>query len=126
MARCYELWKKRRRRLIRSAGPLSDVGSRFSNWLMDAPPSLGGILGALAWTAIRSFVGTMIVFFVAGLFLAASSYYFSSDRALVAMLMAAVALATSLAAGIVVGVKCALALALVHGASEVRLGRTAV
>jgi hypothetical protein len=80
----------------------------------------------LALVALRSFVATVVVVGLAGIVLAAVSGYLLRDQPLYAWVAAVVALAESLAAGVVLGVKRGVILALVHGVRSLQLGRSAV
>jgi hypothetical protein len=79
---------------------------------------------ALAWVAFRSFVGTVSVFAIAGLVMAAASYYFLKANALYAFLFALLAIIEAVSAGVFIGSKRAIVLALAHGVVRVQLGRS--
>jgi hypothetical protein len=81
---------------------------------------------ALTVVALRSFLGTLLIVFLAGVVLAAVSAYLLRDHPLYASIAAVIALAEALASGIVLGGKRALVMALVHGVRSFHLGRSAV
>jgi hypothetical protein len=87
--------------------------------------SPGGHLASLAWVALRSFVATLLVFTLAGGVLAGLSYYFLSEHHVVyGAIAVAVALIESVTAGVVLGAKRAVVLAVAHGLSTLRLGQS--
>lgn len=89
--------------------------------------SVGGHLAGLAWVALRSFLGTVLVLTLAGIVLAGLSYYFLREHhRLYGMIAVAVALAESVAAGVVLGANRAVVTALAHGLRTLRLGRLLV
>jgi hypothetical protein len=89
--------------------------------------SLGGHLASLAWVALRSFMGTLLVFMFAGLVLAGLSYYFLRDHHWVyGAITVALALIESVGTGIVLGAKRAGAMAMAHALGSLRLGRSLV
>ena len=88
--------------------------------------ALAGHLTALAWVAFRSFAGTLLVLILAGFVLAGGSYYFLSDTPLYAGIAAVVAMAESVAAGVLLGGKRAIVMALAHGLTTLHLGKSAV
>ncbi|MBM4072311.1 MAG: hypothetical protein FJ271_25795 [Planctomycetes bacterium] len=84
----------------------------------------GGQIASLAWVALRSFLGTLLVMALAGTVLAGLSYYFLRDTYwLYGVIAAMVAFIESLAAGFVFGAKRAVAMAAVHGLGKLQLGR---
>jgi hypothetical protein len=88
--------------------------------------SLGRGAAGLTVVALRSFLGTVLVITVAGAFLAAASAYLLRHHPLYASIAAALAVAESIAAGILLGGKRAVVMALVHGLHSLQLGRAAV
>jgi hypothetical protein len=80
----------------------------------------------LVLVAVRSFVGTVLVLAAAGAILALCSYLILKDTPAYALIAAVVALLEALATGVVLGGKRALVMALAHGLSALRLGRTTV
>lgn len=88
---------------------------------------VGGGLVELAWVALRSFLGTLLVFTAAGIVLACVSYYFLHEgHGLYGVIAATVALLESVATGVVLGGKRAMAMAVAHGLAMLRLGRILV
>jgi hypothetical protein len=85
-----------------------------------------GHLAGVAQVALRSLAETVAVLSVAGLVLAAASYYFLRENALWGAIAAALALAEAVALGAFVGAKRAATLALAHGLAKLRLGRWVV
>ncbi len=89
--------------------------------------AIGVHLAKLAWVAIRSFVGTLFVFTLAGVVLAGLSYFFlRADHWLYGVIAVVVALIESVATGIVLGAKRAMVMAAAHGLGELQLGRSLV
>jgi hypothetical protein len=80
----------------------------------------------LAVVALRSFLGTLLVLSVVGALLAAASAYFLRHQPLYASIAAAVAVAESVTAGILLGGKRAIVMTLVHGLVSLKLGRATV
>jgi hypothetical protein len=80
----------------------------------------------LTAVALRSFLGTLLVTSVAGAFLAAASAFLLRHHPLYASIAAAVAVAEAIAAGILLGGKRGVVMALVHGLRSLQLGQTAV
>jgi hypothetical protein len=80
----------------------------------------------LTAVALRSFLGTLLVTSVAGAFLAAASAFLLRHHPLYASIAAAVAVAESITAGILLGGKRAVVMALVHGLHSLQLGQAAV
>jgi hypothetical protein len=80
----------------------------------------------LVMVAVRSFVGTVLVLAAAGAVLAVCSFLILKGTPTYALIGAAVALLESLATGVVLGGKRAFIMALAHGLSTLRLGRTTV
>jgi hypothetical protein len=87
---------------------------------------IGKGLARLAWVAARAFVGTLALLTLFGLVLAGLSYYALSDEPVYAAIAALVAVIESLAAGVVLGAKWAVVLALVEGLRALALGRWAI
>jgi hypothetical protein len=88
---------------------------------------IGRHLASLAWVALRSFVGTMLVLTLAGFVLAGLSYYFVSENDWAYRVVAvALALIESVTVGFVLGAKRATVLTLAHGLGSLRLGRSLV
>jgi hypothetical protein len=83
-------------------------------------------VGGLAWVGLRSFIGTVLALTVFGVALAVGSFYALSDHRVYAFLAALVAVAESVAAGVVLGAKRGLALALAQGVRQLRLGSATV
>src|SRR5579884_4128867 len=88
--------------------------------------SLGRGVARLAIIALRSFLGTLLVVSLAGVFLAAASAYFLRHHPLYASIATAVAVAEAITAGILLGGKRAIVMALVHGLLSLKLGRATV
>lgn len=88
--------------------------------------TIGGHVAGLAWVAIKSFVGTLLVLTGAGIALAAIAYYFLADSTGWSILIGVVALFEAIAAGIFFGIKRATIMTLAHGLAKLRLGRSAV
>ncbi len=88
--------------------------------------SLWSQLASLTVVALRSFLGTVLVLLVLGLVLAGMSYYLLGDHPGYGLLAAALALAESLALGVLLGGQRALLSALIQGIRSLGLGRTAV
>jgi hypothetical protein len=89
--------------------------------------SLGSHLASLAWVAARSFMATLIVFTLAGGVLAGLSYYFLREHHwLYGVIAAAVAMVESVITGFVLGAKRGVVMAVAHGLSTLRLGRSVV
>jgi hypothetical protein len=80
----------------------------------------------LTVVALRSFLGTFLVVSVAGAFLAAASAYLLRQHPLYASIAAVLAVAEAVIAGILLGGKRAMVMALVHGLRSLQLGQTAV
>jgi hypothetical protein len=87
---------------------------------------LGDHLARLAWVAVRSFISTLFLLSIAGVALAAVSAYFLWDHPVYALVAAVVAVAEGVAAGLVLGTKRAVVMALAHGLGALRLGRSLV
>jgi len=89
--------------------------------------SLGKHLASLAWVAVRSFLGTLLVFTALGALLAGFSYYFLREHHW-AYGTSAVTLVMiqSVVVGVLLGIKRAMASAATHGLGTLRLGRLAV
>jgi hypothetical protein len=90
------------------------------------PVAVRKTAAALGAVAARSILGTLLVVCAAGAVLAAGSAYFLRDHPLYAAVAAVLALAESVGAGVVLGVKRALILTAAHGLERTRLGRAAV
>ena len=89
--------------------------------------SLGSHLASLAWVALRSFMATLLVLTLAGGMLAGLSYYFLREHHWVyGAIAAAIALIESVTAGVVLGAKRAVVMAVAHGLSTLRLGQSFV
>lgn len=89
--------------------------------------SLGSHLASLAWVALRSFAATVAVLTLAGVILAGLSYYFLREyHWAYGAIAAAVALLESVTAGVVLGAKRAVVMAVAHGLSRLRLGQSLV
>jgi hypothetical protein len=87
---------------------------------------LGDHLARLAWVAGWSFSSTLFLLSTAGVALAAVSAYFLWDRPGYALVAAVIAVAEGVAAGVVLGTKRAVVMALAHGLGALRLGRSLV
>ncbi len=86
--------------------------------------AVGTVLAKLAWVALRSFVGTVCVLTIAGIALAALSYYWLRDYAWwYGVIAVAVVLVESVSTGCVLGMKRAAVMTLAHGLGALRLGR---
>src|SRR4051812_36750670 len=88
--------------------------------------SLTGSIVGLAGVAFRSFLTTLLLVLVFGIILAGASYYFLRDHPLYGVLAVVVALAESLAVGVLFGAKRAVVTALAHGFRTLGLGRRVV
>lgn len=88
--------------------------------------SAGRHAASLAWVAVRSFLGTVAVFTLAGCVLAAVSYYFLRERPVYAGIAAAVAIIEGIVTGVVLGMKRGAVLSLAHGLGRLRLGRSLI
>lgn len=89
--------------------------------------SIGSQLASLAWVALRTFLSTLLVLTLTGVVLAALSYYFLRDQHWIyGAIAVVVALIESVATGVVLGFKRAVALAVAHGLGSLRLGRSLV
>jgi hypothetical protein len=89
--------------------------------------SIGKHLASLAWVALRSFLGTVIVLAIAGVVLAAMSYYFLREQDwLYRGIAVVVALVEAMVTGIILGGKRAVAMAVAHGLGSLRLGQSLV
>ena len=88
--------------------------------------AVGKDLARLAWVATRSFVGTLGTLTLAGIVLAAASYFFLRQEPLYAVVAALVAMAEAVSAGIFLGGKRALVMAVVEGVRKCGLGRKVV
>src|SRR5262245_41015553 len=85
--------------------------------------SIGRHLASLAWVALRSFVGTVLVFTLVGVVLAGLSYYVLREHHWIYGVTAvALALLEAVTAGVVLGAKRAVVLAVAHGLGSLRLG----
>jgi hypothetical protein len=93
--------------------------------MVDVRP-IGTHLARLAWVAVRSFASTLFLVSAAGVALAAVSAYFLWDHPVYALVAAVVAVAQGVAAGMVLGAKRAVVMALAHGLGALRLGRSLV
>jgi hypothetical protein len=80
----------------------------------------------LTVVALRSFLGTLLVVSLAGALLAAASAYLLRHHPLYASIAAVLAVAEAVIAGILLGGKRAVVMALVHGLHSLQLGQTAV
>src|SRR5262245_40312244 len=80
----------------------------------------------LAGVALRSFAGTLLCFLVAGVLLAAGSWYFLRDEPLYGGMAAALALAEAAATGVFLGGKRALVMTCAHGFKTMGLGQSAM
>jgi hypothetical protein len=89
--------------------------------------SAGGHLAGLAWVAARSFASTVLVLTLAGVLLGGLSYFFLREHHWsYGSLAFGAALVESVAIGVVLGGKRALAMALAHALGALRLGRALV
>jgi len=89
--------------------------------------SIGGHVATLALVALRSFAATILVLSLAGVVLAALSYYFLREHPWIYGVSAiALALMESVTVGIVLGAKRAVLSALAHGLGSLRLGGSLV
>jgi hypothetical protein len=93
----------------------------------DNTPSTSGHLATLALVALRAFANTLLLLALAGVVLAGVSYYALSDyHWFYAVIAAVVAVLESLSVGVVLAMKRAVVLAVVHGLGTLKLGRTLV
>jgi len=82
---------------------------------------------SLAWVALRSFMGTLVVLTLAGIVLAGLSYYFLREHHWIyGVIAVAVALIESVTTGFILGAKRAVVIAVAHGLGSLRLGRSLV
>ena len=88
--------------------------------------SIGSHLVGLVAVALRSFFGTLVIVFLAGVLLAGGSYFFLLDQPLYGLIAAIVALIESLLTGIIIGGKRAVVMALAHGIRSSGLGSRVV
>src|SRR5262245_61968717 len=89
--------------------------------------SVGSHLASLAWVALRSFMGTVVVLTLAGIVLAGLSYYFLREHHWIyGVIAVVVALIESVTAGVILGTKRAVMMAVAHGLGSLRLGRSLV
>jgi hypothetical protein len=93
--------------------------------MVDIRP-LGGQLARVAWTALRSFVGTLALLSAAGIALAVVSFYFLRDHPVYGALAAVIAGAEGVATGVVLGAKRGVVMALAQALGELRLARAVV
>jgi hypothetical protein len=85
--------------------------------------SIGSHVATLAWIALRSFLGTLLLLTLAGFVLAGVSFYILSQYYwLYGLLGAALAIIEAVTTGFFLGLKRALALTLAHGLGTLRLG----
>jgi hypothetical protein len=86
--------------------------------------AIGSHLTSTAWVAQKTFFGTLFLAFLAGVVLAVASYYFLRDLHWVYGLIAvAAALVESLIAGVMLGAKRGIAMAVVQSLEKLQLGR---
>lgn len=88
--------------------------------------AIGAGLGRLAWVAAEEFAGTLLALVAAGVVLAALSYYFLRAEPVYGAIAAVVAVVEAGAAGVLLGGKRALVVAIVEGLRTMGLGRAAV
>ena len=89
--------------------------------------SIGAHVAALAWVAVRSFLGTLVLLTVAGAVLGGLSWWFLRDyHWAYGTIAAVVAFAECVAVGVILGSKRAVVMALAHGLGALRLGRSLV
>lgn len=88
--------------------------------------TIGSHVAGLAWVAVKSFVGTVLVLTLAGFVLAAIAYYFLADSFWWGIVVAVIAVFEGIATGIFFGTKRAIIMTLAHGLAKLRLGRAAV
>jgi hypothetical protein len=89
--------------------------------------SIGNQLASLAWVALRSFVGTVLILTLSGVVLAGLSYTVLREHHWIyGVIAAAMAFVESATTGVVLGAKRAVAMALTHGLGSLRLGRSLV
>jgi hypothetical protein len=91
-----------------------------------AGDSLSKGAAGLTLVAVRSFLGTLLIVFLAGVVLAGVSVYWLRGYPLYAVIAAVVALVEAIALGALVGGKRALVMTLVHAVRSFQLGRSAV
>jgi hypothetical protein len=85
--------------------------------------SIGNHLASLAWVAMRSFVGTVLVLTLVGVVLAGLSYCFLPEyHWIYGAIAIVVTLIESVTTGFVLGAKRAVAIAVAHGLGSLRLG----
>jgi hypothetical protein len=85
--------------------------------------SIAGNLASVAWVAVRSFLGTFILFTLVGVVMAGLSCYFLYDRHWIYGVITAVVVALEAAVlGLFFGAKRAGVMALAHGLGKLRLG----
>jgi hypothetical protein len=84
-------------------------------------------LASLAWVALRSFLGTVVVLTLAGVVLAGLSYYVLREHHWIyGVIAVAVTLIESVTTGVILGAKRAVLMAVAHGLGSLRLGRSLV
>lgn len=89
--------------------------------------AIGGHLASLAWVALRSFAGTVLLLTLAGVLLAGASYYFLREQpAVYGVVAVVVALLEAVTVGVVLGAKRAVVAAVAHGLAALHLGRSLV
>ncbi|MBY0526369.1 MAG: hypothetical protein K2R98_23450 [Gemmataceae bacterium] len=89
--------------------------------------SISKSLAGLVWVAVRSFVGTLLVLTLAGLVLAAASGVWLHEHiGWWSLLAGGIALTEAIAAGVFLGAKRAIFMALMHALRKLGLGRKVV
>src|SRR4051812_11411236 len=91
-----------------------------------AAESLSKRAAGLALVAVRSFLGTLLIVFLAGVVLACISAYWLRGQPLYATIAVLAALVESITVGAVLGAKRALVMTLVHALRSFHLGRSTV
>lgn len=87
--------------------------------------SITGRIGQLAWIGVRSFVTTLALMSLAGVVLAALSYWWLADlHWIYGTIGALVAVVESVSAGVALGIKRAVAMVAANAFGSLRIGRT--
>ncbi len=84
---------------------------------------IGAQLAGLAWTAVRSLLGTVAIFLMVGLVSGAVGWFLLHEKTYLGLLILALAALQGLAFGLFLGVKRAPLAAITHGIQSLGLGR---
>jgi len=88
--------------------------------------TIGIHIASLAWVAVRSFVGTLLVLMLLGAVLAGFAGYALRANTILVIVVVILVLVESIAAGVLLGGKRAMIMALSHGLKTLGLGRVVV